>query len=70
MPAHAHRHSAEHEEVSRVRRFSRPDLLPESSKRQRFVAHLDSGAAFLVVVLATSGMLYATSWMLEHWQLR
>jgi hypothetical protein len=73
VPAPSSSHGAHQEEVSRVVRLS-PLLLSLSSlqpaQTEPFRVRLDTWAAFAVVLLASSGTLYAAQWMLAHWQLR
>lgn len=57
------------EEVSRIVRVSRL-LAEEPSTSERLQARLDTWGALAVVVLASTGVLYAGAWLIENWQLR
>jgi hypothetical protein len=67
---HAHSPSAHREEISRVVRLARiaDGLEPPAADFAPVLRRLDTWAAFAVVVLASSAVLCAAAWMLQHWQ--
>ncbi len=70
--SNAHAPSAQRAEISRVVRLSRIAVgLPQpKADFGPVLRRLDTWSAFAVVVLASSGVLCAGAWMLQHWQLR